>query len=357
MTLKNALKYAAPLLIGAAMLAQAGPAQAQATKLKFSTMESPSDPFVGCFTMPLLNELKAATGGRIDFETYMGGTAFAHPLKQYEQVAQGVMDISQGVLSYTPGQFALTEVLTMPFLVDDARKASIAVNKLAPSLLARRVQGHPPDGRAGHAAALRPYAWRRQEPGRSQGQAGSRHRRWRDQSAQGARCHTGRDAGAGGLRKSAKGCGRWRTCRIYRAAGLPHRRGHQDPPARQCQLGASVHRHEQGEACLAAEGHPGHRAHEILRPRHRRAGCDVLAETRPAGRGQAQVRRACLRRFHAGRPRQGGAGREIGDRRLHCRPSKPRARRAATSTTRCRRKCLWSASPETDGNAGAETLR
>jgi TRAP-type C4-dicarboxylate transport system substrate-binding protein len=86
--------------------------------------------------MPLLNELKAATGGRIDFETYMGGTAFAHPLKQYEQVAQGVMDISQGVLSYTPGQFALTEVLTMPFLVDDARKASIAVNKLAPKLLA-----------------------------------------------------------------------------------------------------------------------------------------------------------------------------------------------------------------------------
>jgi len=135
MTLKNALKYAAPLLIGAAMLAPAGPAQAQATKLKFSTMESPSDPFVGCFTMPLLNELKAATGGRLDFETYMGGTAFAHPLKQYEQVAQGVMDISQGVLSYTPGQFALTEVLTMPFLVDDARKASIAVNKLAPSLL------------------------------------------------------------------------------------------------------------------------------------------------------------------------------------------------------------------------------
>lgn len=136
MTLKNALKYAAPLLIGAAMLTQAGPALAQATKLKFSTMESPSDPFVACFTMPLLNELKAASGGRLDFETYMGGTAFAHPLKQYEQVAQGVMDISQGVLSYTPGQFALTEVVTMPFLVDDARAASIAVNRLAPKLLA-----------------------------------------------------------------------------------------------------------------------------------------------------------------------------------------------------------------------------
>lgn len=136
MTFKNIVKYAAPLLIGAATLIQAGPSLAQTTKLKFSTMESPSDPFVACFTMPLLQDLKAASGGRIDFETYMGGTAFAHPLKQYEQVAQGVMDISQGVLSYTPGQFALTEVVTMPFLVDDARAASIAVNKLAPNLLA-----------------------------------------------------------------------------------------------------------------------------------------------------------------------------------------------------------------------------
>lgn len=136
MTLRDALKYAAPLLIGAAILTHTAPASAQSTKLKFSTMESPNDPFVACFTMPLLNELKAASRGRIDFETYMGGTAFAHPLKQYEQVAQGVMDISQGVLSYTPGQFALTEVVTMPFLVNDARSAAIAVNKLAPTLLA-----------------------------------------------------------------------------------------------------------------------------------------------------------------------------------------------------------------------------
>ena len=67
MTLKNTAKYAALMLIGAATLTQAGPSLAQATKLKFSTMESPSDPFVACFTMPLLQDLKAASGGRIDF--------------------------------------------------------------------------------------------------------------------------------------------------------------------------------------------------------------------------------------------------------------------------------------------------
>jgi TRAP-type C4-dicarboxylate transport system substrate-binding protein len=112
-----------------------GSARADDIKLKFSTMEPSTDPFVGCFTMPLLDELKKASGGRISFETYMGGTAFAHPLKQYEQVAKGVMDISQGVLSYTPGQFGLTEVATMPFLVDDASAAAAAINKLAPKYL------------------------------------------------------------------------------------------------------------------------------------------------------------------------------------------------------------------------------
>ena len=124
------------LTAAALALLAALPAHAQATKLKFSTMEAPSDPFVKCFTMPFLDELKAAAGGRIDIETYMGGTAFAHPLHQYQQAAQGVMDISQGVLSYTPGQFALTETATMPFLVSDARVAATALNRLAPKYLA-----------------------------------------------------------------------------------------------------------------------------------------------------------------------------------------------------------------------------
>lgn len=115
-------------------------AHAQTSTLKFSTMEAPSDPFVACFTQPMLAELKAATGGRLDTETYMGGTAFAHPLRQYEQVAQGVMDISQGVLSYSPGQFALAEVATMPFLIDDATIGAIALNRLAPTYLAEELK-------------------------------------------------------------------------------------------------------------------------------------------------------------------------------------------------------------------------
>jgi TRAP-type C4-dicarboxylate transport system substrate-binding protein len=127
----------APIIAGVLMAgASVSAAQAEATMLKFSTMESPTNPMVQCFTMPFLDELKEASGGRIDIETYMGGSGFADPVRQYEQVARGVMDISQGVLSYAPGQFSMTELATMPLLVDNAEDMSRAVTKLAPEFLA-----------------------------------------------------------------------------------------------------------------------------------------------------------------------------------------------------------------------------
>ncbi len=135
----NALSRPTVLLraaAGVAIAALAGAASADSVTLKFSTMEPPQGPMVNCFTLPLLEELKAETGGMIEIETYMGGTGFAHPLRQYEQVARGVMDISQGVLSYTPGQFAMTEIATMPLLVEDAEVVSRAINKIAPDFLA-----------------------------------------------------------------------------------------------------------------------------------------------------------------------------------------------------------------------------
>lgn len=126
-----ATAIAAALSLGATALS----ASAEPQMLKFSTMEPPQGPMVNCFTLPLLEELKAASNGRIDIETYMGGTGFAHPLKQYEQVARGVMDISQGVLTYTPGQFAMTEIATMPMLGENAGVLARAINKLAPEYL------------------------------------------------------------------------------------------------------------------------------------------------------------------------------------------------------------------------------
>lgn len=122
------LKLAAAIGLAAAMILPAGAAE---FTLKYSTMGAASSPLPQCDAFPLLEEIKEASGGRIDYETYMGGTAFANPTKQYEQVARGVTDISEGPLTYTPGRFALAEIATVPLLMHDNVAGSIAMTRLA----------------------------------------------------------------------------------------------------------------------------------------------------------------------------------------------------------------------------------
>jgi TRAP-type C4-dicarboxylate transport system substrate-binding protein len=127
------------LALGLAALL-ATPATAQEFTLKFSTMGAPTSPIPQCIAFPLLEEIKEASGGRIDYETYMGGTAFAKPTKQYEQVARGVMDVSEGPLTYVPGRFALSEIATIPLLMSDNVAGSIAMTRLADEWLAEEFE-------------------------------------------------------------------------------------------------------------------------------------------------------------------------------------------------------------------------
>lgn len=120
--------------------ALAAPATAQEFTLKFSTMGAPTSPIPQCIAFPLLEEIKEASGGRIGYETYMGGTAFAKPTKQYEQVARGVMDVSEGPLTYVPGRFALSEIATIPLVMTDNVAGSIAMTRLAGEWLAEEFE-------------------------------------------------------------------------------------------------------------------------------------------------------------------------------------------------------------------------
>ena len=72
----------------------------------------------------------AQSGGTIALETYLGGTAFGNPRKQFDFISRGVMDMSAGVLSYKQGAFPLTGLINLPFMVNDSVKASIALNKV-----------------------------------------------------------------------------------------------------------------------------------------------------------------------------------------------------------------------------------
>lgn len=134
------MKICTTLLALGATCALATAGLAQEFTLRYSTMGAPSGPIPQCNAFPLLEEIKEASGGRIGYETYMGGTAFANPVKQYEQAARGVMDVTEGPLTYVPGRFALSEIVTVPMLVSDNVAGSIAITRLAKEWLSDEFQ-------------------------------------------------------------------------------------------------------------------------------------------------------------------------------------------------------------------------
>jgi TRAP-type C4-dicarboxylate transport system substrate-binding protein len=120
----------AAVLAGAIALSGAAARAADGT-LVWSSMGSTVNPIVRCGPVEIAKKIMAITGHKE--EVHLGASAFANPTKQYEQLARGIVDFSWGVLSYTPGRFALTEILTLPFVSADNKAASKAIM----SLLAR----------------------------------------------------------------------------------------------------------------------------------------------------------------------------------------------------------------------------
>ena len=130
------MKLSRVLLVAGLFGAAITTASAADYTVKFSTMGSQSSALPRCASLTLLDQLDKESGGRIGHELYMGGSAFANPVKQYEQLARGVMDIATGPLTYTPGRFALSEIATIPLLMTDNVAGSIAMTRLAKTWLA-----------------------------------------------------------------------------------------------------------------------------------------------------------------------------------------------------------------------------
>lgn len=118
-----------PVVLFAGLTALAATSvQAADGTLVWSTMGSPVNPIVNCGPKKIAAKLAEITGDKQ--EVHLGGSAFANPRKQYAQLARGITDFSWGVLSYTPGRFALSETLTLPFVASNNKAASRAMTKL-----------------------------------------------------------------------------------------------------------------------------------------------------------------------------------------------------------------------------------
>ncbi len=115
---------------GVALAALCGASSAQSVTLKFASMAPERNPINQCGPVAIMEAITKRTGGKVKFTRFFAGTALSHPLRQYQQLAKNVTDMSQGVLTYTPGRFPLTSLAALPFLMKDNVAGARAVTRV-----------------------------------------------------------------------------------------------------------------------------------------------------------------------------------------------------------------------------------
>jgi TRAP-type C4-dicarboxylate transport system substrate-binding protein len=119
------------LSAGAASAAASGPfvlrssfAQTPAVTLRLQQQLPAAAPVPKNFLVPWAKKIEDESGGRIKIELYhsmqLGGT----PPQVYDQVKDGVIDITWTPAGYTPNRFPRSEVVELPFIASDGEKNS-----------------------------------------------------------------------------------------------------------------------------------------------------------------------------------------------------------------------------------------
>lgn len=90
---------------------------AQATNIKFSTWHPPVGKEVKTVWIPMLEELKKRSGGKMAYTMYAGAALGKGP-EHFDIVAKGMSDMGYFTATWTPGRFPLTDVLSLAVWVD-----------------------------------------------------------------------------------------------------------------------------------------------------------------------------------------------------------------------------------------------
>ena len=124
MTLRTRI-FAAVAALGA-VLAAFSQAQAQQVTLRLHQFLPAQAPIPKDFLAPWAKKVEADSKGRIKIELYpslqLGGTS----AQLYDQVKDGVVDLTWVPPGYTPGRFPKAETFELPFIASDGEKNSPA---------------------------------------------------------------------------------------------------------------------------------------------------------------------------------------------------------------------------------------
>ena len=123
-----------PGLVVSVLMALGTSASAQVT-LNVNTWVPPAHLLVADVTMPFCKDVEAATQGRV--KCNLLPKAVVAPPQTLDAVKDGLADISFIVHGYTPGRFALTDVVEFPLMGDTAEAISVAYQRVYDKMLAK----------------------------------------------------------------------------------------------------------------------------------------------------------------------------------------------------------------------------
>ncbi len=115
-------------LLAALALLAAGAAGAQTTVLRFSDLFPAAYPF-GQLSAQFAADVKARSGGKVEIQVFPSGTLTAPP-QCFEGVLQGLSDMCQAVLAYTPGRFPVMESVDLPGYPNSGRLTTRVANDI-----------------------------------------------------------------------------------------------------------------------------------------------------------------------------------------------------------------------------------
>ena len=108
--------------------------------LRFSTWHPPASREVKTVWIPMLEELKKRSNGRITYTMYAGSALGKGP-EHYDIVANGLSDMGYFTATWTPGRFPLSDVLSMATWVDGKDVGTDIGNAMYQKILKREFPG------------------------------------------------------------------------------------------------------------------------------------------------------------------------------------------------------------------------
>ncbi|HVY58426.1 MAG TPA: TRAP transporter substrate-binding protein [Xanthobacteraceae bacterium] len=141
-TRKISTALAVPL--AAVGLALATPAGAQTIELKVSHFLPPNHTFQKAM-VAWASELEKQSNGRLKLQIYPAGQLGGGPNRQFDAARNGIVDVAISLHGATPGRYAMTELVSLPYASPKAGSSSAIASKrlteLAPAYLAKEHEG------------------------------------------------------------------------------------------------------------------------------------------------------------------------------------------------------------------------